>query len=103
MLNVDKIAGSITSKIASQKNAYVNNRVLENASKLGDSFSKSKKAEYLSKIADKASNDWLKSNKLKTFVMNNSKNILKAGAIGAAVVAVGSALGLVVKHVNDKK
>lgn len=101
---IDSVAGKITTKISMQKNDYVNHRIVENALKLGDTFSNSKKAKYLCKVADKASTDWVKSNKAKNFIMNNSKKLVKtAGIVGVIAVAVGGIFGSIVSHTIGKK
>ena len=73
---IDKFAGNITAKISSQKNDYVNHRIVENALKLGDTFSNSKKAKYLSKVAKKANSDWLNANKIKNFDFINHSSCI---------------------------
>ena len=100
---IDKFAGNITAKISSQKNDYVNHRIVENALKLGDTFSNSKKVKYLSKVAKKANSDWLNANKIKNFVMNNSTNVVKGGIIGAAIIAVAGIFSSIVSHTVGKK
>lgn len=100
---IDRIAKSISTNISTQKNTYINNRIVDNALKLGDTFSNSKKAKYLSKVAKKANSDWLNANKIKNFVMNNSKNVVKGGIIGAAIIAVAGIFSSIVSHTVGKK
>lgn len=101
---VDKVAKKFSNKVgANQMNDYINKRIVENSFKLGDSFSNSKKAKYLQKVAQKASSDWLSMNKFKALLMKNSNKIAKVGVVGSLALIAASIGSSMAKATTSKK
>jgi len=99
-------AATLSSKIkkpfAAKMNNYVNERIIENSLKLGDSFT-SKKSKALAKVAKKATEDWMSAHKIQGFIVKNSSKIAKGGMIAAGVAATAAVIGLAAKAINAVK
>ena len=96
------LSSKISKPITTKMNNYVNERIIENSLRLGDSFT-SKKSKALAKVAKKATEDWMSAHKIQSFIAKNSSKIAKGGMVAAGVAAGALVVGLAAKAINAVK